>query len=81
MTVRSEELENWIGKSYNTDSYVVGTHLEINSEAVFPLKMKILFGLPTENKILRLRDLIKEGRLTREEIQHIVDKEITKLQL
>jgi hypothetical protein len=51
LSIHSSELLSWFEKTYGTDSFVVGGHFELNNEKNFPLRIKILFGLLTENKL------------------------------
>ncbi len=51
ISVTSSELLTWWSKPYGTDSFVVGGHFELNTNNIFPLKIKLLFGLLTENKL------------------------------
>lgn len=51
LQAHSSELHSWWDKRYGTDSFVVGGHFDLNGNATFPLRIKILFGLLTENKL------------------------------
>lgn len=51
LAAHSSELHTWWEKPYGTDSFVVGGHFDLNGSENFPLRIKILFGLLTENKL------------------------------
>jgi hypothetical protein len=51
LSIHSSELVSWWDKSYGTNSFVIGGHFAINKNKIFPLRIKILFGLLTENKL------------------------------
>jgi hypothetical protein len=51
LSVHSSELVTWWSKAYGTDSFVVGGHFDLNKNKIFSLRIKILFGLLTENKL------------------------------
>jgi len=54
----SQELWTWWNKPYGTDSFIVAGPFTLNSGKQFPLRVILLFGLLTENK-LDLKSLFK----------------------